>query len=121
MGCCASKQANEEARRTKEHPQQPPASMSDTYTNNAHPSCSFDNESIDLAGALAFLRSNTLDTLGEDIKKKSFGEHQGSESRVSLTAVSSSSRFKFKAWCAAAGFDITSVTNQHTHQRAELF
>ena len=57
----------------------------------------------------------------EDTLKKSFGEHQGSDSRMSLTAVSSSSRFKFKAWCAPAGFDITSVTNQHTHQRAELF
>ena len=37
----------------------------------------------------------------EDMLKKSFGEHQVSVSRVSLTAVSSSSRFK--AWCAAAG------------------
>ena len=57
----------------------------------------------------------------EDMLKRSFGEHQGSDSRVSLTAVPFSSRFKFKAWCAAAGFDITSVTNQHTHKRAELF
>ena len=48
----------------------------------------------------------------EDMLKKSFGEHQDSDSRVSLTAVSSSSRFK--AWCAAAGFDITGVTNQDT-------
>ena len=57
----------------------------------------------------------------EDMLKKSFGEHQGSDSRVSLIAVSSSSRFK--AWCAAAGFNMTSVTNQDTaqQQRAEIF
>ena len=56
----------------------------------------------------------------EDMLKKSFGDHQDSDSRVSLTAVSSSSRFK--AWCAAAGFDITGVTNQDTaDQRTELF
>ena len=171
MGCCASKQANEVARRTEEHHQQPPASMSDTCMNNVHPSCSTDNESVDLAGALVLLRTNILDPLGaahsdnrvdvkdllkklktvltfgppstivaalcllstsqftddklkgefvEDMLKKSFGEHQDSDSRVSLTAVSSSSRFK--AWCAAAGFDITGVTNQDTaDQRTELF
>ena len=52
----------------------------------------------------------------EDMLKKSFGEHQGSDSRVSLTSVSSS--FRFKAWCAAAGFDITNVTIQDTaHQQ----
>ena len=56
----------------------------------------------------------------EDMLKKSFGEHQDSDSRVSLTAVSSSSRFK--AWCAATGFDITGVTNEDTaYQRTELF
>ena len=171
MGCCASKQANEVARRTEEHPQQAPASMSDTFMNNVHPSCGTNDESVDLAGALALLRTNILDPLGaahsdnridvkdllkklktvltfgspstivaahyllstskfaddnlkgefvEDMLKKIFGEHQSSDSRVSLTAVSSSSRFK--AWCAASGFDNTSVTNQDTaHQRTELF
>ena len=171
MGCCASKQANEEARRTEEHPQQPPDSMSDTCMNNVHPSCGTDNESVDLAGALVLLHTNILDPLGaahsddrvdvkdllkklktvltfgppstivaalcllstskftddklkgefvEDMLKKSFSDHQDSDSRVSLTAVSSSSRFK--AWCAAAGFDITGVTNQDTaDQRTELF
>ena len=154
MAFSANKQANEEARRTEEHHQQPPASMSDTCMNNVHPSCTTDNESVDLAGALVFLRTNILDPLGgahsdnrvdvkdllkklktvltfgppstivaalcllstsqftddklkgefvEDMLKKSFGEHQDPDSRVSLTAVSSSSRFK--AWCAAAGFD----------------
>ena len=139
--------------------------------NNVHPSCGTDNESVDLAGALALLRSNILDPFGaahsdnrvdvkdllkklktvltfgppstvvaalcllstskftddklsgevvEDLLKKSFGEHHGSDTRVSLTAVSSSSMFK--AWCAAVGFDITSVTNQDTaqQQRAEI-
>ena len=56
----------------------------------------------------------------EDMLQKSFGVHQGFDSRVSLTAVSFSSRSMFKAWCAAAGFDITSVTNQHTHQRVDF-
>ena len=164
MAFSASKQANEEARRTEEHPQQPPSGMSDT-------SCGTDNESVDLASALVLLHTNILDPLGaahsdnrvdvkdllkklktvltfgppstivaalcllstsqftddklkgefvEDVLKKSFGEHQDSDSRVSLTAVSSSSRFK--AWCAAAGFDITGVTNQDTvDQRTELF
>ena len=41
-------QANEEARRTKEHLHQPPASLSDTYMNNVHLSCGTDNESGDL-------------------------------------------------------------------------
>ena len=150
---------------------QPPASMSDTFMNNVHPSCGTNDESVDLAGALALLLSNILDPLGaahsddrvgvkdllkkletvltfgspstivaahyllstskftddklnaesvEDMLKKSLWEHQGSDSRVSLTAVSSTSRFK--AWCAASGFDNTSVTNQDTaHQRTELF
>ena len=168
----ASKQANELAQRTEDHRQQTPASMSDTFMNNVHPSCGTYNESVDLAGALALLRSNILNPSGaahavnrvdvkdllkklktvltfgppstivaalcllstskftddklsgevvEDMLKKSFGEHQVSVSRVSLTAVSSSSRFK--AWCAAAGFDITSVTNQDTaqQQRPEIF
>ena len=172
MGCCASKQANELSQRTEERRQQTPASTSDTFMNNVHPSCGTDNESVDLAGALALLRSNILDPFGaahsdnrvdvkdllkklktvltfgspssivaalcllstsqftddklsgevvEDMLKKSFGEHQGSDSRVSLTAVSTSSRFK--AWCAAAGFDMTTFTNQDTaqQQRAEIF
>ena len=172
MGCCASKQTNELSQRSEERRQQTPASTSDTFMNNVHPSCGTDNESVDLAGALALLRSNILDPFGaahsdnrvdvkdllkklktvltfgspstivaalcllstskftddklsgevvEDMLKKSFGEHQGSDSRVSLTAVSSSSRFK--AWCAAAGFDMTSVTNQDIAQvqRAEIF
>ena len=172
MAFSASKQANELSQRTEERRQQTPASTSDTFMNNVHPSCGTDNDSVDLAGALALLRSNILDPFGaahsdnrvdvkdllkklktvltfgspssvvaalcllstskfaddklsgevvEDMLKKSFGEHQGSDSRVSLTAVSSSSRFK--AWCAAAGFDITSVTKQDTaqQQRAEIF
>ena len=172
MGCCASKQANELSQRTEEHRQQTPASTSDTFMNTVHPSCGTDNESVDLAGALALLRSNILDPFGaahsdnrvdvkdllkksktvlifgspssivaalcllstsqftddklsgevvEDMLKKSFGEHHGSDSRVSLTAVSTSSRFK--AWCAAAGFDMSTVTNQDTaqQQRAEIF
>ena len=172
MAFSASKQTNELSQRTEERRQQTPASTSDTFMNNVHPSCGIDNDSVDLAGALALLRSNILDPFGaahsdnrvdvkdllkklktvltfgspssivaalcllstskfaddklsgevvEDILKKSFGEHQGSDSRVSLTAVSSSSRFK--AWCAAAGFDMTSVTHQDTAQvqRAEIF
>ena len=172
MGFSASKQTNELSQRTEERRQQTPASTSDTFMNNVHPSCGTDNESVDLAGALALLRSNIVDPFGaahsdnrvdvkdllkklktvltfgshssimaalcllstsqftddklsgevvEDMLKKSFGEHQGSDTRVSLTAVSSSSRFK--AWCAAAGFDITSVTQQDTaqQQRAEIF
>ena len=168
----ASKQANELAQRTKDQRQQTPASMSDTFMNNVHPSCGTDNESVDLAGALALLSSNILDPCGaahpdnrvnvkdllkklktvltfgspstivaalcllstskfadrklsgevvEDTLKKSFGEHQGSDCRMPLTAVSSSRRFK--AWCAAAGFDVTSVTNQETaqQQRAQIF
>ena len=172
MAFSASKQANELSQRTDERRQQTPASTSDTLMNNVDPSCGTDNESVDLAGALALLRSNILDSFGaahsdnrvdvkdllknlktvltfgspstivatlcllstskfaddklsgevvEDMLKKSFSEHQGSGSRVSLTAVSSSSRFK--AWCAAAGFDMTSVTNQEIaqQQRAEIF
>ena len=60
----ASKQANELTQRTKDHRQQTPASMSDTFMNNVHPSCGADNESVDLAGALALLRSNILDPFG---------------------------------------------------------
>ena len=143
MAFSASKQANEEVRCTEEHPQQPPSGMSDTFMNNVHPSCSADNESVDLAGALVLLHTNILDPLGaahsdnrvdvkdllkklktvltfgshstivaalcllstsqfaddklegefvEDMLKKSFGEHQDSDSRVSLTVVSSSSQ-----------------------------
>ena len=47
-------EANEEARRTKEHLQQPPASMSDTYMNNVHPSCGTDNEPVDLVQSRPF-------------------------------------------------------------------
>ena len=172
MAFSATKQTNELSQRTEERRQQTPASTSDTFMNNVHPSCGTDNESVDLAGALALLRSNILDPFGaahsdnrvdvkdllkklktvltfgspssivaalcllstsqftddklsgevlEDMFKKSFGEHQGSDSRVSLTAVSSSSRFK--AWCAATGIDITTFTKQDTaqQQRAEIF
>ena len=47
-------QANEEARRTKKHLQQPPASMSDTYMNNVHPSRGTDNESVNLVQSRPF-------------------------------------------------------------------
>ena len=59
--------------------------------------------------------------VAEDMLKKSFGEHQGSDSRVSLTAMTSSSRFK--AWSAAAGFDVTGVSIQDPSQQAcaEMF
>ena len=53
MAFSASKQANEVALRTEERLQQPLASLSDTFTNNVHPSRGTDNESVDLAGALA--------------------------------------------------------------------
>ena len=128
MAFSTSKQANEVARCTEEHRQQPLASLSDTFTNNVHPSWGIDKEIIDLAGALAFLRSNILNPPGaahsddrvdvkdllkkletvltfgppstivaalcllstsklEDMLKKSFGEHQDFDSRVSLTGV----------------------------------
>ena len=138
MAFSASKQANEVAQRTEEHRQQPLASLSDTFTNNVHPSWGIDSESVDFVGALALLRSNILnppgaahsddrvdvkdlvkkletvltfgppstivaalcllstskftdDTLNaefaEDLLKKSFGEHQDFDSRLSLTGV----------------------------------
>ena len=64
MGCCASKQANELSQRTEERRQQTLASTSDTFMNNVHPLCGTDNESVDLAGALALLRSNILEPFG---------------------------------------------------------
>ena len=39
----------------------------EVHVNDVHPSCGIDNESVDLASALAFLRSNILDPRGEDM------------------------------------------------------
>ena len=64
MGFSASKQTNEVSHRTEERRQQPGASTSGTFMNTVHPSCGTDNESVDLAGALALLRSNILDLFG---------------------------------------------------------